>query len=433
MLSDVEAELEQELTLARAQLIRERRARELRLEVGRLAARTSAMVSRREVAEVIVGGTADLFGAGWAMMAYVAEERVVQFVHGPGVPQATRDDWSEAPLDTPIPMCDVLRGDLGSVTLRRPDEFSEWPLLAAEADGAAMGSLVVRRIGGGKLPSAVLAVAWPNAHELDDVEAELLKLLIDEAGAGFVRSERTEVDGEVAHALQQRVLDLSPQSTDRLDIATLYEPGRDFLAVGGDWFDVIRLDPGRTAIVVGDVVGHDVRAALEMAQVRHVVATHLVAFGDPVVCLRMSDQYLCQRAPEIMATALIAIIGADDTVTLTSAGHLPPIVIAERVVRIQAVGLGPPLGTGLGDYASETFTATPGEMLLLYTDGIVETRDEPIDKNLANLVEALSNIVSEQVAPEVITAEDIATFLRRRVDVARRTDDAASVVVRFLG
>ena len=74
VLSDVESELEHELTLARAQLIRERRARELRVEVGHLAAQTSAMVSRRDVARVIVGGAADLFGAGWAMMAYVVEE-----------------------------------------------------------------------------------------------------------------------------------------------------------------------------------------------------------------------------------------------------------------------------------------------------------------------------------------------------------------------
>lgn len=431
MLSDAEEELERENVRLRADLIRERRARELRAEVNSLAARTSAEVSRTGVAQVIADGASALFSAGWVMVGFISDEASVEIVHGPGVPPAVAADWSEADLETSVPICDVLRGDLDRVELRSVDDFTPWPIMVDEAERASMKSLVVRRIGVGELPSAVVAIAWPEPHTLDSVDFELLDLLVEQAGPGFDRSAKTEVDGDLARAVQTLLLESELPTIDGLSIATLYEAGRDFLAVGGDWYDVVPLDTGRTAIVIGDVVGHDVRAAVEMSQVRHVLAAHLVALREPVEALDMTDAYLRQRSKHVMATALIVIIEGDGTLSLASAGHIAPLALRPgEPTRIIPCGLGPPLGSGLGGYTCTTAEMADDTVLVCFTDGVIEQRSEPVDESLETLRTELDGLVASRNAFDGI-AQEVVEMLRARVDVTWRTDDAAAVVVHF--
>jgi len=430
VLSDVEADLERQIVQLRAELIRERRARQLRSDIGVLAAQTTAEISREGVARVIADGAAQIFDAGWAMVAYVADETTVRFVHGPGVPDPIAQDWREAPLDTAVPICDVLRGEADRIELTSRAEFAPWPIMIAEAERADMSSLMVFRMGPGHRPSAVLAMAWSDGHVLDDVERELLALLIEQAGAGFIRSERTEVDGDVAHALQGALLEDEPVAVDGLSISVLYEPGKDFLAVGGDWYDVIPIEGVGTAVVIGDVVGHDVHAAIEMTQIRHVVATHLVTLRDPVAALAASDAYVRRRAPQVMATVLVVVIAADGELTLCSAGHLPPISVTSERAELLPVGLGPPIGSGLGDYSSAMAHVDPGTVIVAFTDGIVETRSDPLDSSLVELQDSLLQVARATPIDTSMTAA-ITAALSKRADVSWRIDDAAAVIVQL--
>ena len=435
MLSDAEEELEREARRLRAALIRERRGRELRSEINRLTAETSAEVSRAGVAHVLAQGAADLFSASWASIAFVSDESMVQLIHGPDAPASIVRGWSEIPLSTDVPVCDVLRGDIERVELPNREAFATWPLLVEEAEIADIGSLVVHPVGRGSRPSAVILIAWSEEHHLDNVEHELLELLVERIGPGFDRSVRTELDGEVASALQARLLEGTVPSLDGLEIETMYEPGRDLLAVGGDWYDVIDLSAGRIAIVIGDVVGHDVRAAIEMTQVRHVLATHLVAFRDPVVAFRMSDQYLRQRAPHVMATALVVMLDADGTLHVASAGHLPPIAwTPDGGARLLASGLGPPLGSGLGDYGTEEHCLEPGMVLVGYTDGVVEKRGTPIDESLHLLETEITDLLAgadDDDPARISIPRRIRALLLARSSTNWRTDDAAAVIVRL--
>lgn len=427
MLSDIEAELEREVRDLRSELIRERRARGLRTEVGSLAAATSGRVFRSGVAKVVATGATPIFDAAFVFLAYVDDESMVRFQHGPGVPDAIAADWVEAPLESVLPVCEVLRGDAERIELPGVESMSPWPLLADEVARSGMRSMCVGRIGDGKVPDAAIVVAWPEPHVMDVAEAELFDLLCKMAAPAFERAKRTESDVRLSTEVQRWLREGHIAELDGFVVSTLYEPGRDLLQVGGDWFDVLQLDNGQAAVVIGDVVGHDVRAAIEMSQVRHVLASQLKVTCDPAAALTATDEYLRDRAPHIMATALVAVFDQRGRVALASAGHPPPVIATPGAAsRLGGCGLGPPLGTGFGGYSVELDDIATGDVFCAYTDGIVETRTGDVDSGIERLGRELADVVgSDDPSPHAVTA-----MLHRIADTPSRIDDAAAVVVR---
>jgi hypothetical protein len=427
MLSDIEAELEREVRDLRSELIRERRARELRTEVGSLAAATSGRVFRSGVARVVAEGATPIFDAAFVFVAYVDDESMVRFEHGPGVPDSLAASWIEVPLETDIPVCKVLRGEAGRIELPTVESLKEWPLLVDDVERSGMQSVCVGRIGDGKVVDAAIVVAWSEPHGMDVAEAELFDLLCKMAGPAFERAQRTESDIRLSTAVQRWLREGRIAQVDGFLVSTLYEPGRDLLRVGGDWFDVLQLDDGRAAVVIGDVVGHDVQAAIEMSQVRHVLASQLKVTSDPTTALAATDEYLRDRAPHIMATALVAVFDRSGHVSLASAGHPPPIIVTPgATARTGVCGLGPPLGTGFGGYSAEVSGIETNDVFCAYTDGLVETRTDDIDSGIERLSRELSMIVgSDDPSPDAVIA-----MLHRIADTPTRIDDAAAVVVR---
>lgn len=436
-MTDDERLLQNELRAARtdlravqAEMVRERLARMLRSEVKDLAAATSGEASRSGVAHVVAEGAARIFSAGWAMVAYETEEQSVQIVHSSSVPEEIKAVWADIPLATAVPVCDVLRGDVERVELSHPREFVPWPHMVAESERARMQSIVVEPLGPPGRPDAVVAIAWPDPHELDELEHELLELLVGRTGPAFARSERGEVDAEFASILQSWLLDVGTADFEGIEVERLYEPGRDLLSVGGDWHDVVELSAGRVAIVIGDVCGHDVRAAVEMSQVRHVLATNLHVLDDAAAALRMTDEYLRRRTPHPLATALVVVVSPDGAATLTSAGHPPPIACRPggEAYSVEC-GLGPPLGSGLGSYSSRSATLPTGTVLTCFTDGVVEDRAEDIDASLASLrsdIEVALGSAGAQTTQDPLGR--VLATLHRRVATPWRTDDAAAIV-----
>lgn len=434
MLSDIEEELRADAVRLRAQLQRERRARHHRLAVNRMAAETSGEVTRHGVADVIAQGASDIFECHWVMVAFTGDDDTVNFVHGPGVPDAVADDWNQAPLQVAVPIGDVLRGETASIALASRDDFGPWPILIDEADRAEIGSLYVVALPGDERPHAAVALAWADAHEMDDAERELLDELIDASTPAFARAVTTEVDRELVSTLQTWLLPAEVPPVPGLDLATLYEPGRVAMDVGGDWYDVVRLDAGRSAIVVGDVVGHDARAAAEMGQVRHVLATHLMVTGDSATSLRLTDDYFHRRTPNTMATALVMVFDAEHrSIELASAGHLAPVV-AElgAIARVIDCGLGPPIGSGLGGYTSMTRAFPAHALLVAFTDGLVELRDQTIDESLDQFCRAIDACIAQAQgdAPPQSPIDLVMRMLAARAADPDRTDDAAAVVCR---
>lgn len=172
-----------------------------------------------------------------------------------------------------------------------------------------------------------------------------------------------------------------------LEIAGGYLPAGPRTLVGGDWFETVRLHFGRSLLVVGDVMGHGLDAAVDMnayrTALREVAATDL----PPHRVLRHLDSVVAEDGARRPATVLLVRVDpARGTATFASAGHLPPAVFgADGSAELVDLPVGPPLGTGVGGYEPTTRPLRPGDTLLLFTDGLVERRGEDIDHSLARL------------------------------------------------
>ena len=333
-----------------------------------------------------------------------------------------------------MPIADVLRGDVDRVALESRVDFEPWPILVGEADRAKLGSLFVEAVPGLDRPQAVVTLAWAEPHRLDTDERQLFDELVDVAAPAFERAVRTEADRDLVSTLREWLLPQDLPDIDGLEIATIYEAGREAMGVGGDWYDLVSLSHRRSAIVIGDVVGHDARAVAEMAQVRHVLAAHLIVTGDPATSLSLTDEYLSRRVEDTMATALVLVVDqAAGTIELASAGHLPPVLVSvDLPSEVLPCGLGPPLGSGLGGYRSSAHDIPCAAVFVAVTDGIVELRGETIDASVEAFCRALDDhlALSDDAAPPV-SVDSVVAMLRRRATDPERTDDAAAVVFRL--
>ncbi|MET9384121.1 SpoIIE family protein phosphatase [Streptomyces sp. NPDC002928] len=255
-------------------------------------------------------------------------------------------------------------------------------------------------------------------------ETEVLALLAERA-ASHLRHAREHARVSRTAGDLQRALRAEPgRPHPNLDVAVRYLPaGRQDL-VGGDWCETVRLHFGRTLLVVGDVMGHGVEAAVDMAAYRSDLRALAAADLPPHRVLRQLDALADELPHRRPATCLIASVDpVREQVTVSGAGHLPPAVIdREGGTSLLSVPVGPPLGTGFGGYELATHDLAVDQTLLLFTDGLVERRGEDIDRSLDRLA-ALRFATTAGV-------EDILDSVLGRLDARRAEDDVAVLAAR---
>lgn len=224
-----------------------------------------------------------------------------------------------------------------------------------------------------------------------------------------------------ALTLQRSLLPSAPAQREGLDIAARYRPA--LSEVGGDWYDVLPLGPQRTGLVVGDVMGKGVQAAAIMGQLSS--ATRALARLDlpPAELMRHLDD-IAGSLGDAIATCVYAVCDLRRGVcTLSGAGHLPPALTrADGTTRLVEIPGGVPLGVGGVDFGTTEVELAPGSLLTLYTDGLVENREEPIDTGLTTLTRFLQSTSGhplEQTSDALLSAlrpepdDDVALLLAR--------------------
>ncbi|MFG2825262.1 SpoIIE family protein phosphatase [Kitasatospora sp. NPDC048365] len=197
--------------------------------------------------------------------------------------------------------------------------------------------------------------------------------------ARLYRSER-----DTALTLQRSLLPQDVHRTPGLEIAYRYLPSSVISEVGGDWFDVVPLTGGRVALIVGDVMGHGIRAAATMGQLRTVARTLVTLDMDPARVLRRLDEATAALGEGQFATCVCVVFDPVDRIcTLSTAGHLPPVV-SERdgTARLLDPPPGAPLGVGGVPFQAMRFTLPDDGLLVMYTDGLVERRGHDLDEGL---------------------------------------------------
>ena len=195
----------------------------------------------------------------------------------------------------------------------------------------------------------------------------------------------------VAEVLQRSLLPVLPPLAE-LDVAARYSPGDSNVQIGGDWYDAIDLGAGRTALVIGDVMGRGIAAAAIMGQLRAAVRAYAQLDLPPDEVLTLLDLMIDQLWDTSFVTCLYGVYDpADRSLTFANAGHFSPLLIAgdPRGVTTMDVPPDPPLGSGVALYQSHRSTVPPGSVLALFTDGLVESRLHDIDDGLTALNELL--------------------------------------------
>ncbi|MGW6536299.1 PP2C family protein-serine/threonine phosphatase [Streptomyces sp. NPDC055051] len=229
---------------------------------------------------------------------------------------------------------------------------------------------------------------------------------------------------ELALHLQRALVAEPGRPHPNLETAGRYLPAGPHTLVGGDWFETVRLHFGRSLLVVGDVMGHGLDAAVDMnayrSALREVAATDL----PPHRVLRHLDAVVAEDGARRPATCLLVRVDPGrGTATFASAGHLPPAVFGpDGSAELVDLPVGPPLGTGVGGYEPATRELGQGDTLLLFTDGLVERRGEDIDVSLARLAGLR---LPPEPGPEQVVDEVLA-----RLDAHHAEDDVAVLAAR---
>jgi chemotaxis family two-component system sensor kinase Cph1 len=216
---------------------------------------------------------------------------------------------------------------------------------------------------------------------------------------------RTQHDLRLAETLQRSLLPQSLPAIAGWTVSAHYDTA-EAGHVGGDWYDALVLSDGSLAAVLGDVAGHGIAAAGIMAQLRNALRAILLETQSPSLALERLNRFMTQLLPQSFATAAVARI---DTVTgrvqLVKAGHLSPLVIsASGAITPARIPTSFPLGVYESTYAEGEFILEPGSTLVMFSDGLVERRNEALDAGLERLAASLTESGPLASAPEIFAA-----------------------------
>jgi serine phosphatase RsbU (regulator of sigma subunit)/CheY-like chemotaxis protein/anti-sigma regulatory factor (Ser/Thr protein kinase) len=426
-----------ELSRERSERVRQSRARAEAEAVARTV-RTLQILSDAALAHLEMGGlTAELVERAATLFRADSACLLLRDENAPGLGvHAARGV---------LPVTPEIRVTLGDGTFGRLAVEREAALLVGEeippleiAPPAAMGDedaraieslMVVPLVASDELLGLIVLGAVA-ADRFDAGDLELLTLAADRMAIAIDHVQRFAHGRQLVETLQRSLLPDRLPHHPRLELAARYLPSGLAPQIGGDWYDALELDRDRTAVMIGDVVGHGVRAATTMSELRNALRAFAVEGHTPGAALQQLDRVVhATFGPGMIATVLFLIIDASKgTVSISRAGHPPPAMrSASGEIRFLETGGTLPLGIDDRVKADEAeYAVNAGDTLLLFTDGLVERRRESINTGFDRLRDAFSS------APDDV--EELCDYiLERTVTEQASHDDIAVLAVRVLG
>ncbi|MFI6760833.1 PP2C family protein-serine/threonine phosphatase [Micromonospora sp. NPDC050417] len=268
----------------------------------------------------------------------------------------------------------------------------------------------------GKELVGVLHVGSRDPRQFTQDDIQLLQLVADRA-ALVSQARLASIDRVAALALQRSLLPTRLPQVPGVGLAARYVPGHQ-AGIGGDWYDVFVLPTGWLGIVVGDVSGHGLAAAVVMGRLRSALRAYTLECDDPSDALTRLDRKVHHFETGNLATVLYAMISPDRRrIHISLAGHLPPVLVSPgRPAELLTLPVDPPLGIGAPRVRHTTAVEFPSDAVLVcYTDGLVERRGELIDVGLDRL----------RAATHPGSAEDVCAVIMSELGAEQPADDIA--------
>lgn len=409
-------------------------------DVGRVAVALSGATLVEDVLDVVEAVAYPAMRADGLLLSLVRDHRV-QLVRHAGYEASVTTALASLPLDTPSPMAETAAART-PLFLSSPSAYlTRYPHLAALVAQTGKQAWAFLPLVTSGMASGTLLVSWVSERPFDAADRSRLLALAALCAQSLERARLLEGTQQVAAALQRALLPEALPVVRQLGFASRYAPAaQPELTVGGDWYDAVLRTDGTCMVSIGDVVGHDVHAAALMGEVRHSMrafaseghgpagvlqrVNDLLAAGNDEALLRDATGQLTER---LATCCYLQLDTASGVCTTVSAGHPPPVLLRRGTAPVQlAVEAGLPLGV-LADaaYRERTTVLEPGDVLVLFTDGLVEAPTLPLGEGIARLLELLGTMPAADIDPEQLADAVLAA------GPASSGDDVALLVLRY--
>ena len=353
----------------------------------------------------------------------------LSLIDGFGFTKEFLNRWRSVPGDAESPLAEAVRTNR-LVLVETPAEFNRrYPSLTDErlASSHELAAVPLRASG---RTLGVLGLSFSEAATLSGDDTELLASIADLGAQALDRATAYETEHRIAARLQRALLTTRVPNLPGFEIATCYRPAVSGMEIGGDWWDVFVLDERRLAVIAGDVVGRGLEASAAMGQLRSAARALAKDAGGPSALLERLDGFV--EMLEVARFTTIACAEVDietGTLTYACAGHPPPLIVGiGGHSRFLEEGRSTPLGLTKGPPRRDGHARLRvDEVLILYTDGLIERRGESLDEGLSRLTQEASRIVHGPL-PSRPWPDEIADALVE--DRAGLPDDVCVITVR---
>ncbi|WP_206641853.1 SpoIIE family protein phosphatase [Nonomuraea polychroma] len=424
----------------------ERASVELASHIRQLTKALAEAVTVRDVVDASADHILPLFGASGLVLAFLEGDHL-RPVGSTGYPKEYIDQLARMPASWGLPIAGVLREHTPIFISSLEECIERYPMTAdLPVVGGKQAWAFLPLIASGR-PVGSCVVSFTDPREFTDEERNLLTALTGLVAQAMERARLYDREHTRAKELQRGLLPRELPSLPAITAAARYLPAGMDMEVGGDWYDVISLSADRVAIVIGDVMGHGVSEAVTMGRLRTAVRTLADLELSPDELLSHLNDLVSELGDDFYATCLYMVYDPTNrSCALGRAGHPPPAVVhPDGSVHFPDADPNSPLGAATPPFDTVEMELPEGSLLVLYTDGLVESSILDIDQGMANLATALSGTISgvlpkhqEHAAASDATKLECAECLESLCDnlisilLPRQgtADDAALLVVR---
>ncbi|MER6978537.1 SpoIIE family protein phosphatase [Streptomyces carpinensis] len=391
-------------------------------QVLHLAAALSEAVGVGDVVDLITEEMLPAFGARTVALL-AADEGRMRVIGCRGYHSWILEHFDGAPLTFPAPAVRVLATGVPSFFATfeelsrayppapRQEGLHSWAFLPLIASGRPVGACVF---------------AFDRPHPFPDEQRVVFTALAGLIAQALERARLYDTSKELAQTLQAAMLPDSLPDLPGLDVAARYLPGARGMDIGGDFYDLVRVDDTTAAAFIGDVQGHNVTAAALMGRIRPAIRSLASTGATPAQALARANRRLVDRDPARFVSCLYVRLDlARRRAVLATGGHPPP-VLRHPDGHAEVLSLPPGLLLGIdpdADYPSTEIPLTPGSVLALYTDGLVETPGVDLDDAMSGLAAQLAR-AGPQPMDRLAT-----TLIDQARQTAPRTDDIALLLI----
>ena len=409
----------------------ERRERDRLQILAQLAQQLSAALTPGQVGDAVVKQLFNDAGAQAVALGLVTTDGLrLEWVKTAGYPQLVHDKFAGGvPLDDLTAATEAVRagrpvviGNSAEYQRRYSNNADLMALTGAEA-------LVNWPLTAGAKPIGVLSMMWTRPQSLDAAQLAYISAVATMVGQGLVRAQVYADEHARAAVLQSAVLPSEPADVADLDVAVTYQPADGEHGLGGDWYDVMALPKQQAYLAVGDVVGHGLPAVEDMAQLRSAGRAMALQGLPPAQLLAELNTFTAHASNGRFATMAVAVFDPQaGALTYALAGHPPALLRRSRDGRV--IRLDDAHGPVLGPIRDATYTEDqvrlePGDILVMYTDGLIEGRGWDIETGISKAEQLIAGWGSQTALA------DGCRQLTETLASPPRRDDVCVLIVRL--